>query len=139
MLRWHLRSDLSGMDRADRKIMNGAREGSRTVAQAIVTDIRGSWSSSSPSDPGGPPAKVSGDLDSTVRASQQDERGRFASAENAVIWSVAAGDPNRRTGTHPDGVNYARILEEDMNRPFMLPAIERAANYFGLMMENAMK
>lgn len=100
------------------------------AAVALVDDIRDNWTSHQPSSPGEPPAIKTGNLDSSVQASPQgrDILGRFANRDNTRVWFVTldtekGNDPQERG-------QYAAVLEDDMDRPYMEPAIDRVSEVF---------
>lgn len=84
------------------------------VAGAIINDINASWSSI-PSSKGGPPAVRTGNL---KRSAQREKftrlDGKFAGKEGSTV-SIKYG------------ATYAARLEfGDLDRPFLVPAINRA-------------
>lgn len=101
-------------------------EGVKATADAIVADIRSSWSGSPPSARGQAPAVRSGVLDASIEVQEQegrDLRGRFL-GNGKVAYFISADTAEN----DPDGYNYAMALEDPdyLNRPFLAPALERA-------------
>lgn len=90
------------------------------IARDIVQEIKGNWSPSSPSEPGNPPAVVTGTLNRSVKSEARDFAGRFASDSKGSKWYVRVGDSE---------AYYAGFLEfgtsKMVERPFFIPAIER--------------
>lgn len=116
MIRMRLKADLSKVDYLERVMKERVTNVCQDIAQALVDDIKDSWSNTSPSSPGNPPAVVTGELDSSVHAASQgrDEKGRFASSENAAVWFLQVD------------AEYAAVLEYGYDRAFVAPAVERA-------------
>lgn len=116
-----LKQDFSGLNRIENMLPHNVEKSVRKVAQAVIADINASWSSSSPSDNGAPPAVVSGNLrDSITDAQARDELGHFTAA-----WKISVE------------ADYAGYLEPPgwLNRPFLLPALERAEQHLGYFFE----
>jgi hypothetical protein len=92
----------------------------------IVTDIRASWSSISPSSPGMPPAVVTGALDQSIKVKEgRDISGRFATSENAISYAIVVESEYGAALEYGDpGKNLAP-------RPFLRSAIFRAKNKMG--------
>lgn len=100
------------------------------VADVLINEIRSNWSFSAPSSPGNPPAVVTGNLDSSITKDSQgrDPLGRFATRDNVSMVFVRVDTEN---GSDPQGRgNYAQVLEFDMNRAFLEPAIQRVEKLF---------
>lgn len=121
ILRMRTRLDLSKLDRLERRVGQNADGITRDWADMVVNDINSNWADSSPSAQGGPPAKISGELERSVRVTRQTEGGQFASRLNAVRYTIRYTAP------------YANVLENrfyspplGFNRPFLLPALQRA-------------
>jgi hypothetical protein len=126
-----MKSDLSGIDRAERKMAAWADNGVHAAAEALKEEIRNGWSPVSPSSEGQPPAILTGNLDSSIFVERQgrDILGRFA-GRDAQVWFVRI-DTER--GENPLGRGqYAEVLddEEQMNRPFVDRAMDRTAQNF---------
>lgn len=123
MIRVNFRVDTSILDRGLRNILPNISADLDSLTNDVVTYLHQNWSKSSPSDPGNPPAIVTGALDKSVRkeSSGRDIRGRFASKENSVAWFIRVGD-----GT----AWYAADLQEGRDstnlapRPYIDPALE---------------
>lgn len=85
------------------------------TASAIIDDIQASWSPTSPSEPGTPPAVVTGTLDESIRL-------RKTGYGDKLQYRVYAE------------VYYGALLEGGTvkmdARPFLKPAAERAATDF---------
>lgn len=111
------------MIRVEMNINNSSGVAVRAVADALAADIRSNWSSTSPSAVGSAPAVVTGNLDSSVQVDPQgrDTSGRFASEAKVMFVRV-----DTSMGDNPDGRgNYSVALEEQLDRPFTQPAIDR--------------
>lgn len=135
MMRVMVRKDYSGMRRADRRMMGGAENATKTMAEMLKNDIRASWSGTSPSSIGSPPAVVSGDLDAsiTLEKAGRDDLGRFATPQNATGWLLRFGEA------------YAALLENPVyappssyRRPFLAPAIERGASAYPFLFKRTL-
>ena len=92
-----------------------AQGGVNDLAAAIVADIKASWSPSSPSDRGKPPAKVTGNLDANTQV-RGDSEGAFNVAPDSFVAFILID------------TDYASILEgrAQLNRPYLEPAMKRA-------------
>lgn len=127
MIHAHLRADLRKLNKIDREIPLRVNSITKQAAEAVVNDIRSSWSPISPSLPGNPPAVVTGRLDRSIEAipSGRDVLGRFA-GKDSTGWSVRAGMPD---------APHAGILEPpgSLNRPYFEPALERMAKQFPVL------
>lgn len=111
--------------RIERNVEHSTGEFLRITAEWLKNDIRSHWSTRSPSSYGATPAVVSGNLDSSVTVEKQGRSsgGQFASSKSAQSWYVRVDTAN---GLDPQGRGgYGQVLEFDLNRPFMRPAIER--------------
>lgn len=95
------------------------------LAAAVVDDVNKNWWPTSPSPPhGNPPAKVSGDLESSVViGAPRDTKGRFAGSRGATMVVIEYTE------------EYAAVHELGF-RPFLEPAIDRAN---GVMVEEFKK
>lgn len=117
------------MIRVEAAIEKQVAEGVRATADAIVADIRSSWSAYAPSSRGNPPAIRTGVLDASIEVAEQgrDLAGRFA-GKNSVAYYIKADTADN----DPRGYNYAQALEDPdyLDRPFLAPAMLRAEGYF---------
>lgn len=130
MMRVKFKSDLRRLDKIERDIEGNTLDALQEAAEALVTDIRANWSDTSPSTPGNPPAIKTGNLDGSVKANRQGrgEGGRFASSKNVKYWYVTID-----TSEGPDPRNrgqYAGILEDSRDRPFVAPALARLSGVY---------
>lgn len=118
------------MIRVERDLKKQVNEAVRATADAIVEDIRSSWSGMSPSSWGSAPAIVTGLLDNSIVVDDQSRSptGQFAKSSDMEVWYIRADT----AGGEPHGYNYAMALEDPdyLNRPFLAPAMERAAGYY---------
>lgn len=122
MLRVRVHEDFRRLDQIDRTIGPNTQRKTEQVVNLIVKDIHESWSPVSPSPWGQAPAVVSGDLDRSVNRepTPRDPRGRFTSERDGAFYVIRVDE------------EYAGVLENDprYNRPFLEPALERAAAIF---------
>lgn len=114
------------------------------VAEAIVADIRSSWSGSSPSAKGHAPAVVTGNLDTSifVERTGRDVMGRFARDDKASLRFIRI-DTTRgqsptyttRGGVQKSRGQYGMALEDPayLNRPYLAPALDRAVAHLPMM------
>lgn len=124
------RDNFKTMLKIEAKLYEQVGEGVLDTANAIVADIRSAWSGSSPSARGSAPAVVTGLLDSSVKVDEQgrDLLGRFTNPDNAQVRYIRVDTEDGE----PGGYNYAEALEDPnyLDRPFLAPALERAAGYY---------
>lgn len=117
MIKARLKTDLRGLARLEKRVPEQTLGGVRAAANALVNDIRSSWSPHSPSDPGNPPAVVTGDLSANIRVDARDRLGRFATDADALSAVIVFEQ------------EYAPYLEESTKkmrpRPFIDPAVQR--------------
>lgn len=131
----NLEPDFRTMVKIERDLMRDVGFGVEEMAQILVSQIRGNWSLNAPSSEGSPPAIVTGNLDSSVVAEPtgRDDKGRFADKENTTVMFVRV---DTSEGIDPqDRGNYAPVLEEKLNRPFIQPAIDKVAPMVGAIMK----
>ena len=124
MILMKLKKDTRRLDILEREFPNRIDASLHSAAEALVLDIRSNWSPTSPSDPGSPPAILTGNMDSAVKAESQgrDDRGRFQGPD-AKVWYVTI---KTSQGENPLGRGeYA--AEVDQTRPFIEPALDRVA------------
>jgi len=119
------------MVRVEDTLQKQVGEGVKATAEAIVEDIRSSWSGSKQkAGSGNPPAIDTGVLDSSIMVDDQgrDTEGHFANNANAEVWYVRVDTAEN----DPGGYNYAQALEDPdyYNLPFIAPALIRAEGYF---------
>lgn len=119
------------MVRVEDKILGQVGEGVKATAEAIVEDIRSSWSGThQKAGSGNPPAIDTRVLDPSVMVDEQgrDSEGRFANNANAAVWYIRVDTAEN----DPGGYNYAQALEdpEYYDLPFLAPALQRAEGYF---------
>lgn len=109
------------------------------AATILVNDIRSHWSSSAPSSKGNAPAVVTGNLDSSVKKDRtpRDVLGRFAKGKNVSMQFVRIDTAD---GNNPQGRgNYAPVLENEMDRPFLEPAIKRISAIYPALAKRKLK
>lgn len=129
MIKVRLSSDLRKLDQLERELPRRVEASVKEAAEALKADIRSSWSSTSPSRPGNPPAMDTGNLDSAifVDTAGRDASGRFASDADAVRAFVRI-DTTQGSSYHGRGA-YEGYLEDGTPRmaarPFVQPAVER--------------
>jgi hypothetical protein len=130
IIRW--KSDFRVLARIENEIMKVADDTAKDTAEAIVQDIKSSWSNTSPAPQGSPPAVVEGNLDRGIQVVEgsRNEFGQFAGKAGRYRYVTAdtlAGDWQGRR----DPRAYARAVEDPLNspwgnRPYLAPAVERA-------------
>lgn len=126
MIRAYLRADFSKLDILEAKLPNIAETGARDIADIVIRDINSSWSNTSPSERGGPPAKVTGRLESSVVIQGRDSFGRFSSGKDVVGVSIRYTAP------------YAGRLEfGDLERPYLGPALQRSSSQMPMVFAKA--
>jgi hypothetical protein len=118
-----LRADTTRLNDLIVKSPINTGKGLSSLADTIIKDIQSSWFPSSPSPRGGPPAKVTGRLERSLRHTGHGKGGQFARGGDIVTVSIQARAP------------YSGILESevDLNRPFFEPALNRASDNFHLL------
>lgn len=130
-LKFREKENWKTMIRVEDKLKKQVGEGVKATAQAIVEDIRSSWSGSrQTAGSGTPPAIDSGVLDNSIFVDDQgrDTEGRFANKDSAEVWYIRVDTAEN----DPGGYNYAEALEdpEYYNLPFIAPALKRAEGYY---------
>lgn len=121
MIKATVKMDFSKGVAYEKKVDRGLNMTTREIADAVVKDIRESWSDESPSAYGEAPAKVTGTLDRSVKRQKTGRTGRgtYTSHDQAVAYVVEVKAP------------YAGILEDGyLFRPFFEPALLRASALF---------
>jgi hypothetical protein len=139
MISMRFKADFRSMIRIESLAKKRSAEITTEAAEMLVADIRSNWSAQSPSSVGNPPAVVTGNLDSSVVVDAQgrDTAGRFAGGGDVTVRFVRV---DTSKGSNPgDRGNYAHILEDSLNRPFMAPAIERAASQYPAMFKRLLR
>lgn len=129
------------MVRVEQNIERTTAEGVNEAAHALVADIRSNWSTSAPSAKGSAPAfdltVNTGNLDSSIQVDDQnrDRSGRFS--KDAIVKFVRM---DTSMGDNPNGRgNYAGILEENLDRPFIQPAIDRMQGRYESILKRFIK
>lgn len=121
----------------EKRFARQVNEAVEDAAEALVEDIRGNWSGTSPSQWGTPPAVVSGVLDSSLEIVESDRTslGRFAKKGSVRVVKIDTSEND------PDGESYAPALEDPgyLNRPFVEPAIERVSQVFPAFFKRRVK
>jgi len=123
MMKATVRTDFSKGYAYEKKVERGLDMTTREIADAIVNDIRASWSEESPSAYGEAPAKVTGTLDRSVKREKTGRTGRgtFTSHGNAIAYAIDIKAP------------YAGILEDGpLFRPYFEPALIRASALYAI-------
>ncbi len=116
MITVETRRDTTVLDRLLRTAPAMALSETIEAAEDVVKDIRSNWSAASPSAPGAPPAKVTGELDMSL-----DVRVQKASGKVQVAILVFA-----EHGKHLEFGTYKMKA-----RPFVRPAMKRAERFKG--------
>lgn len=136
-LKWKERDNYRTMARIEKRVMDGLETSAEEVANAIVADIRSSWSAGRQAiGSGTAPGMDTGNLDSSIRVEKQgrDEGGRFSGKDKAARYihvDTTDGSDNRGRG------NYAMALEDPdyYNLPFVAPALERSGDLLKIVIE----
>lgn len=123
MIRMSMRVDTSVLDRGMKMIKPSMKQQIEGLTNDVVAFLHQNWSGSSPSEPGSPPAVVTGALDASIRkdATGRDASGRFASGDDVISWFIRVGDSKAW---------YAADLEEGRAstnlapRPYIDPAFK---------------
>jgi hypothetical protein len=129
------------MARIEKRVIDGLDTATEDTANAIVADIRSSWSAGRQAmGSGTPPAMDTGNLDSSVKVEKQgrDDLGRFAGKDATVRYIQV----NTAEGSNPNGRgNYAMALEDAdyYNLPFIAPALERSGDLFETIIKRAVQ
>lgn len=94
----------------------------RKTADSIIADIKQHWSEESPSDPYNAPAKVTGNLEKSIRLIRRGSNGRFASILNAKYWTI------RISADYAAALEFGYAPRHLLPRPYFQPAMKRAQN-----------
>lgn len=95
-------------------------EATRMTVDSIKADIQSSWSGESPSEPGTPPATVSGYLNDSIKVIRRDSAGRFSVLDSAVAWTLTV------ESEYGAAQEYGRPEINLAPRPYLRPALARA-------------
>ena len=105
------------------------------TADQFITELR-KWSTAHKlHDFGNPPARRTGNLDSSIiKETIRDSKGRFSGGKDAIMIQVRI-NPEEGKKYHGRG-NYAQALEKSpkYDRPFIKPAADRTAALFNQIM-----
>lgn len=127
----------SGLNSLESSVEKGSTEFVMRAGEWLVNDIRKNWSPASPSDPGDPPAKDSGNLDSAIASAMDNgfyrgDGGKFASKGSAKTFTfrfaAAEGANYHGRGEYIQALEKGR--EGAVERPFVEPALDRLASAF---------
>lgn len=119
-LRWKGIDDLKDVTvLLEKRVFDQAAGATDEAAETAVKDIRSSWSASSPSSPGNPPAVVTGALDASVSSEQKLASGNTVATE---IKAEAGHAGYNEFGTSKMAA-----------RPFMQPAVNRLRHTFPII------
>lgn len=146
-IQWRGEEDLyRSLVRIESIVEKGSDDLVREAAEMLVRDIRSSWSGTRQTiGSGNPPATKGGHPDNTgnldssviVETSGRDVLGRFSNADNTRVRFVRI---NTAEGDDPQGRgNYAQILENNYNLPFIQPAVDRLAGVYDDMAKRYMR
>ena len=129
---WKGEEDLyRSLVRIESTVGKGSADLVDNAADWLVNDIRSSWSGSQQAiGSGNPPAIKTGNLDSSIQKEEQgrDLLGRFADTENTKVKFVRI---NTAEGNKPEGRgNYAQVLEDVYDLPFVQPAVDRLSGIY---------
>ncbi len=122
----------------EKKVEETSDDFTQLAAEVLQAHIKDNWSKSSPSSKGTPPAVVTGNLDSAVVIETQSRTatGQFAGKKGAVRFVVV----DTRLGDNPLGRGeYGSVLEEELDRPFMQPAIEETERQLPTLAQRKIK
>lgn len=127
MMKVHLKSDLSLLDKVDRNIVTLSDKTMGQAAESIIDRIQKNWSMVSPSSPGEPPAIVSGTLSESISTDNagRNALGQFATAENAVAHYI------RVMTDYALALEFGYAARNLDPRPYMLPAIMQEQSEIG--------
>lgn len=116
-----MKLDKAKLDAIYSKSPEVADMATKDAADWVISYIKEHWSSSSPSSPGSPPAKLTGDLERSLAAERRGARGRFVGRGGDVTeWAVRA-DIVYAAALEFGKVNAPNTI---LPRPFMRPAVE---------------
>lgn len=119
MMKVHLRTDLSLLDKVDRNITTLTDKTMGEAAESVIDRMQKNWSMVSPSSPGEPPAIVSGNLADSISTDNtgRNALGQFATTENAIAYYI------RVMADYAMALEYGYAARNLDPRPYMLPAI----------------
>lgn len=119
MITVQIKKDFKGLDHYEsRAFLNDVGNVTQNAANDTVAHIRSSWSGSSPSDPGNPPAVVTGELDRSIKVIEgRNELGQFANQMSAVSYTIIV------ESDYGAALEFGDPSKNLLPRPFMQPAI----------------
>lgn len=130
----------SQLIRLDKNVVTSTDMFLGDAATWLASDIRGHWSAKSPSTRGSAPAKVTGNLDSSIFVETQGRAagGRFGGKDafyRYIRIDTSRGDDPRGRG------GYSQALEDKsyLDRPFVEPAMDRLSSIFPEMAKREIK
>jgi hypothetical protein len=140
--RWRKREqDIQGIkldiEKEERETLHRFSIATYDIIQAIIKNVRENWSVESPSQPYQPPAKDTGNLDTSSYVLNRDATGRFASRDNStastLIWDATRGNSYHGRGDYAAAQEFGSVNQEP--RPFLAPAMDWATvRYKGLLL-----
>lgn len=118
-------ADFSTLNLIDASINKVVEEDIRETLEAAKDYIDEHWSPNSPSDPGNPPAVVTGELRESIKVDRRDNLGKFASRNNASTWSL------RVEAEYGAALEFGRPEINLAPRPFLRPAMNHVKGQLG--------
>lgn len=123
------------MVKVEAALLQGLDVAVETMAQMVKADIQSSWSGSSPSAIGSPPAVVTGVLNDGILVEKTGRNSKGQFAKDGAVRFIQFD-----TSASGDG-QYASALEDEgyLDRPFIAPALERASDAFGGVIKTSVR
>lgn len=119
MMKITMKSNFDILDKGMARIEPMIDKSIGECAESIVNRVRYNWSASSPSNPGEPPAVVTGNLDSSIKADNagRNALGQLTRSNEAIAWYI------RIKAEYAAALEFGDSSKNLAPRPFLAPAV----------------
>lgn len=122
-----MKVDTARLDNIIREAPSVADTCSFDAADWMMNYIKAHWSAKVPSDPYKPPAKITGELEKSLRIRRRGAGGRWVGRGNNVLAYELTADAVYAAALEFGKINAPNTI---IRRPFMRPAVEAAKRRF---------